>query len=227
MDTIEAIKERKSIRAFKPKPVSIKTVKDVLEIAIQAPSAVNAQPWEFFIVKGEALEKLRRKSVEQFRRGIGPGPDLPLPDKERGDMGLQGVYRKRSIALSVQIFKLLGIAKGDKQALQDYLEAMYRYFDAPVVIIIVIDQVFQLTWPMVDMGTIAQTIALTALEFGLGTCIMRAIVDYPEQVREIVGVPDSKRIILGMTIGYPDWEHPINRVESERERLENLLTVVG
>ena len=108
----------------------------------------------------------------------------------------------------------------------DYVASMYRFWDAPGVIIMVIDKTLQLSYSLIDMGALIQTIALTALEFDLGTCIMRAIVDYPEQVREIVGVPESKHIIIGMAIGYPDWDHPINQFQSERDELEDLLTVV-
>jgi len=226
MELLEAIKSRKSVRAFKPEPVSTETLKEILTIATRAPSSVNSQPWEFFIVKGETLDKLKRKCVEQFRQGIKPGPDVPLPDKEKGDMGLQGIYRKRSVILGVTILKLLGIAKGDQEAMMDYVASMYRFWDAPGVIIMVIDKTLQLSYSLIDMGALIQTIALTALEFDLGTCIMRAIVDYPEQVREIVGVPESKHIIIGMAIGYPDWDHPINQFQSERDELEDLLTVV-
>ncbi|MBL7176811.1 MAG: nitroreductase [Desulfobacteraceae bacterium] len=226
MELLEAIKSRKSVRAFKPEPVSTETLKEILTIATRAPSSVNSQPWEFFIVKGETLDKLKRKCVEQFRQGIKPGPDVPLPDKEKGDMGLQGIYRKRSVILGVTILKLLGIAKGDQQAMMDYVASMYRFWDAPGVIIMAIDKTLQLSYSLIDMGALIQTIALTALEFDLGTCIMRAIVDYPEQVREIVGVPESKHIIIGMAIGYPDWDHPINQFQSERDELEDLLTVV-
>jgi nitroreductase len=226
MEVIEAIKGRQSVRAFKPEPVSTQTLRDILEVAIHAPSGVNAQPWEFFIVKGEVLDTLKAGCVEQFQQGIGPRPDLPLPDKEKGDMGLQGIYRKRQVSLGIQIFKVLGIAKGDRQAMMDYMEQMYRFFEAPAVIIIVVDEMFKLTWPMIDVGALTQSIALTALEFDLGTCIMRAIVDYPAKVKEIVGIPESKKIILGLTIGRPDWDHPINQFRSVREDLENLLTVV-
>jgi len=226
MELLEAIKNRKSVRAFKPEAIPAETIKEVLKIATRAPSSVNSQPWEFFIVKGETLDKLKTKCVELFRQGIGPGPDVPLPDKTRADMGLQGVYKKRQVVLGVTMFKLLGIAKGDQQATMDYMASMYRFFDAPAVVIIVVDKMLQLAYPLIDIGALIQTIALTALEFDLGTCIMRAIVDYPEQVREIVGIPDSKHIIIGMTIGYPDWDHPINQFQSEREELENLATVV-
>ena len=226
MELLEAIKNRKSVRAFKPEPLSTETIKEVLKIATRAPSSVNSQPWEFFIVKGETLDKLKTKCVEQFRQGMGPGPDVPLPDKTRADMGLQGVYKKRQVVLGVTIFKLLGIAKGDQQAAMDYMAAMYRFFDAPAVVVIVVDKMLQLTYPLIDIGALLQTIALAALEFDLGTCIMRAIADYPDQVREIIGVPESKHVIIGMTMGYPDWNHPINSFQSEREALEDLLTVV-
>ena len=226
MELFEAIKTRKSVRAFKPEAVPSETIKEILEIAVRAPSSVNSQPWEFFIVKGEKLEQLKNRCVEQFRQGNGPGPDVPLPDKTKGDMGLQGIYKKRQVVLGVTIFKLLGIAKGDQKAIMDYVESMYRFFDAPAVVIIAVDKVLQLSYPLIDIGAILQTIALAALEFDLGTCIMRAIVDYPEQVREIVGIPESKHVIIGMTMGYPDWDHPINTFQSERDALDDLLTVV-
>jgi len=226
MELLDAINSRKSVRAFKPEPVSTETLKEVLKIATRAPSSVNSQPWEFFIVKDETLDKLKNKCVEQFRQGIKPGPDVPLPDKEKGDMGLQGIYRKRSVILGVTILKLLGIAKGDQEAMMDYVTSMYRFWDAPGVIVMAIDKTLQLSYSLIDIGALIQTISLTALEFDLGTCIMRAIVDYPEQVREIVGVPESKHIIIGIAIGYPDWDHPINQFQSERDELEDLLTVV-
>jgi len=55
---------------------------------------------------------------------------------------------------------------------------------------------------------------------------MRALVDYPEKVREVIGIPESKLVIVGLIIGYPDWDHPINRLETERESLDDLLTIV-
>jgi len=226
MDLLEAIKSRKSVRAFKPEPVPTETIKKILEISTRAPSSVNSQPWEFFVVKGEVLDKLRSVGGDKLRQGIGPDPNVPLPDKTKGDMGLQGIYKKRQVVLGVTMFKILGIAKGDQQAMMDYMATMYRFFDAPAVIIIAIDKILQLSYPLIDIGALIQTIALTAQEFDLGTCIMRAIVDYPEQVREIVGIPDTKHIIIGMTIGYPDWDHPINSFQSERDKLEDLLTVV-
>ncbi|MFZ5432643.1 MAG: nitroreductase family protein, partial [Calditrichota bacterium] len=50
MDVIEAILTRRSIRQFKPNPVTEDQVKLLLEAAMSAPSAGNQQPWQFMII---------------------------------------------------------------------------------------------------------------------------------------------------------------------------------
>jgi nitroreductase len=59
MDAIEAIKTRRSIRRFKDKEVSEAELKELLAAAMQAPSAVNEQPWQFVVIRDRAiLEKI-------------------------------------------------------------------------------------------------------------------------------------------------------------------------
>ena len=58
MDLIDAINKRKSIRAFKPDPVSPDLLEQIIEQALRAPSWANTKPWEFVVVAGED-----RKSV--------------------------------------------------------------------------------------------------------------------------------------------------------------------
>lgn len=50
---MEAIDKRRSIRTYKDKPVEKEKVDKLLHAAMQAPSAVNQQPWEFIIIKDE------------------------------------------------------------------------------------------------------------------------------------------------------------------------------
>jgi nitroreductase len=76
------------------------------------------------------------------------------------------------------------------------------------------------------MGAVMQNICLAALEFGLGTCIEDQGVLFPEVVREHTGLPDNKRFIIAIAMGYPDPDFPANRVRSEREPAENLTTWV-
>src|SRR4030042_4655973 len=101
MELIEAIRTRKSIRGYKPEPVPMEILKNVLETAAHSPSAMNTQPWEVTVLTGEALDKVRRANIEMLRAGADPWRRISY----------QGVHRKRQVDLAVQIFKLMGIAR--------------------------------------------------------------------------------------------------------------------
>jgi nitroreductase len=225
MELLEAIMSRKSIRAFKPVEVPEELITKLLEIAIRAPSAVNLQPWEFFVIKADILKEIKAAYLKDYRLGKLPYPDIPVGDTKDIAPVLKGVYKERQVALAKEIFAILHINKTNKK--QDWSEKMVQFYDAPVVIILAVDKLLQSNWPILDIGLVTQNIALAALEFGLGTCIMRAIVDYPEHLREIAGIPKSKRIIIGLAIGYPDWDHPIVSIKTDREQIENIVTFVG
>jgi nitroreductase len=226
MELTEAISGRISIRAFRPDPVAEADLTEILRIATRSPSGVNSQPWEFYVVMDEGLRQLKRANLEAYRRGELPHPDVPVGAVSGIAPALKDIYKERQVALAKQIFQLMGIAKGDREGQERWNESMVQFYDAPAVIIMVVDEVLGGAWPILDIGLITQDIVLLAQEYGLGTCIMRAIVDYPEAVRKVVDIPDSKRLILGVSVGYPDWDHPINQLRTEREPIENILTVV-
>ncbi len=77
MDTLDAIKNRRSIRRFKPDPIPDDVIITLLEAAMEAPSGKNRQPWEFVVVK----EDQRAEILEVMGQGI-------LKSKElRGNVG--------------------------------------------------------------------------------------------------------------------------------------------
>jgi nitroreductase len=61
MEYSELVKNRESIRDYDPeKPVPADILEEILEIARFAPSAVNNQPWEFWIIQSsQMLEKVK------------------------------------------------------------------------------------------------------------------------------------------------------------------------
>jgi len=225
MEVLEAIKSRKSIRAFRHDPVPEHVLIKLLGVATRAPSAVNLQPWEFFVVRGNVLKEVKKAYLEDYRCGELPDPDIPVGDTRDIAPVLEGVYKERQVALAKQIFTIMGITKANKK--REWSEKMMQFYDAPSVIIVTVDKILQSNWPILDVGLVTQTIALAAPEFGLGTCIMRAIVDYPKHLRKIAGIPESKRIMIGLAIGYPDWEHPIAGIKTTREEIDNIVTFVG
>ena len=90
MDVVEAMRSRKSIRAFKPDPVSKQVLEEILEAACRAPSALNTQPWEFFVIGGDALKQVCEENVKHLKAGA----PLELEVAESA-FPRESVYRKR------------------------------------------------------------------------------------------------------------------------------------
>lgn len=57
MDTLEAIKQRRSVRRFRPKPVSRELLAQLVDCGRLAPTAMAKEPWEFVVVTEEQLRK--------------------------------------------------------------------------------------------------------------------------------------------------------------------------
>ena len=222
MNIIDAINARKSIRGFKPDSVDQATIQKILEAAVRAPSAMNTQPWEFFVITGNVLDQMRKQIVEKLNTGAPMQPDHLVvgwpPDS---------IYRDRQVNLAKQLFKLMDIQREDKAKRARWLERGFRFFDAPVAIIVVTDKTLSESGPLFDIGAVVNNICLTALEFNLGTCIEDQGVLYPEVARELAGIPDTKRLMIAVALGYPDNDFPANRVESVREPVENITTWIG
>ena len=222
MDLIEAIRTRKSIRAFTSEPVSQHVLSEVLGDACRAPSAMNTQPWEFVVISGDVLDRIRQAAVSKLHNGEPMQPEHIVVGWPR-----ESVYRDRQVGLAKQLFQLMAIEREDQIKRGEWMERGFRFFDAPAAIVLLTDRQLTEHGPLLDVGAAMQNICLSALNHGLGTCIEDQGVLYPEVVREIAGIPDNKRIIMSIAIGYPDWDFPANRVETEREAVENITTWVG
>lgn len=220
MDIIEAIRLRKSIRGFKSTPVSKEVLREILDIATRSPSSDNAQTWEITVVTGEVLDNIKQGNIDRLVSRVVPNPDFVLGE-------LEGVYRQRQVGLAIQLFQLMGIAREDRDKRAQWRQRGFRFFDAPAVIILSADSSLKESRIHFDIGLISQTICLAALSYSLGTCINVQGVMYPEVVREFTGIPKSRRIIIGIAIGYPDWDFPANKVESKREPVESITSWCG
>ena len=64
MELHEALLKRRSIRKYLDKEISDKNINKLLEAAMAAPSAINSQPWEFYVIKD--------KKVQGKIKGIAP-----------------------------------------------------------------------------------------------------------------------------------------------------------
>jgi len=224
MDVIDAIKKRKSIRRFKPDHVPKDVIEKIIGAAVRAPSAENTQPWEFVVLTGEVLETIKTACTEKVRSQTFPPKEMErlLVERPKGS-----IYRDRQIEIAKQLFRLMEIEREDKKKRAAWLERGFRYFDAPVAVIITADQSLPVPGTFFDIGAVTQTFCLAALKFGLHTCIENQGVTYSDVIREAAGIPMSKQLIISIAVGYPDWNFPANQVQSARESIENTVTWHG
>lgn len=222
MDVIEAITERKSIRDFKKDQVPQSVIRELLEIACRAPSAMNTQPWEFTVAGNDVLDSIRGAIIEKLKAG-------EKPHSEHSVVGwpAESVYRHRQVELAKQLFQLMDIKREDSDKRSQWVERGFRFFDAPAAIVICADRMLAKGSPIFDIGAVTQNICLAALHYGLGTCIEDQGVMYPEVLRKFCNIPETKQIIIAIAIGYPNWDFPANRVETSRVPIDTITTWYG
>lgn len=218
MEVKEAISRRKAIRGFLDKPVPREILQEVLQLATRAVSAVNAQPWEIAVITGEILKTIREDNMDCINTGI--PEDNPFPS-------VTGIYRQRSIQIAKQLFAAMDISRDDREKRKWWGSRGYRYFDAPAGIVLYMDKELDTEYFRFDMGCLAQNICIAAMEFGLGTCVAYQPVEYERGLRKYLKIPDNKKLICGIAVGYPDWNFPANQVISTRESLDNIVKWYG
>ncbi len=215
MQIEEAIRYRKTIRAYQPKEVPLETISELLELAVRAPSATNRQPWQFVVVTGDTLRRL--KDENQRRREAGEESHADYPVSARN-----GAYLERTQAIATEIRKVL-----TEEEKEQWRVRAIRFFDAPVALILYVDEDLDVARTQYDLGLISQTICLAALGHGLGTCLCLAGVSFPDAVRSITAIPESKKVALSIALGYPDPEASVNSVVSARTPAAELTTWRG
>jgi nitroreductase len=219
MDISEAVRERKSIRAFKPDFVSQDTLRAILEESIRAPSWANTQPWEFAVATGKPLDEIRNCFLESSPTSASPDVARPPHFPER--------YAARIRALDRQN-RLETEKDWESRRVRNF-----KHYGAPAVIYLLTRREFYYqtkglnVWALYDCGAVVENIALLATKYGLGTIIQAQATVYPDVLRRVLEIPEKKIILLGIAIGYPDWNDPINQFRTEREPLESITTWHG
>ena len=213
MDLLKVINERKSIRAFKTDPVPREKIEEIVSLTIHAPSAINLQPWEFIILTGEEKERLGRRLIKAYREkqiSCGPGNVKPLPKTiaKRG---------AKTLELMDPFFQEMGIDSN-----QFINEGSCNFYGAPVAILICQDDSFPKA-RFVDIGLVLAYFILVAHEFGLATCPIGLIIAYEDEIKDLLNIPENKNVVIGVALGYPNGDIPINHFKSPRDDLEKFV----
>lgn len=211
MEALEAIRGRKSIRAFLPTPVPREVIAQILEVSRWAPSAVNRQQWRVTVATGELCRTLADRLVEKARQ------QHPGAPESAGDP--PGEPRSANTLVA----DLTRIAEGLGQSLWEFVVAgSYRLYDAPAVVVV--------SHPGRRGGDVSQfvtTMLIAAHALGVGTCWLGYPLRYADLIRETLGIPEGEQLGAVVALGYPDPDSPANAYRSPRDELDAVVRWAG
>jgi len=214
MEVSEAVATRRAIRAFRPDPVPLEMVKQILSLAARAPSGGNLQPWKVYVLTGEARDELVRRVAEARKvHPLGETPEYHIYPPR-----LSEPYRTRRFHVGEAMYGALGISREEKEARLKAFARNWEFFGAPVGMIFTIEREMQ-QGQWADLGMFLQTIMLLARERGLHTCPQEAWAFWHRVIRDYLQVPQNEMIFCGMALGHADETAPVNAFASERALL--------
>ncbi|WP_176595517.1 MULTISPECIES: nitroreductase [Sphingobium] len=213
---------RRSIRGFRPERPSVDLVKEVIALAMRAPSSYNTQPWHFFVVSGEPLERIRAGNTERTLGGV------PDSREFRSHGAYEGPHRERQVEVAKQLFGAMGIDRHDQERRQDWILRGFRQFDAPISIVVTYDRsIHGGDIGPFDCGAVTNALVNAAWSRGLGCVINSQGVMQSPVVREQAGIPEDQVIMICVAMGWPDDGFPANAVVSRRRSVDEAAIFVG
>jgi nitroreductase len=218
MELNEIVLGRRSIRAFLADPVPREKVTRSVEIARWAPSWGNTQPWEVVVADGSKVQELARLFMEEAMKGMPPRPDISMPVQFPDEP-----HMKRYRDLGRSLFTAIGIRRDDAQARAQHYLNMYNFFGAPTVVYLLIDGRLNEPYSCLDLGSFGTTFCYAALQEGLGTIYLAASMHFPDIVRKVLELPEDKKVVIGIAVGFPNPDAAGGLFRSERDPIENTL----
>jgi nitroreductase len=220
IDVLEdLLQQRFSCRAYKPEPVPQATIDRVLAAAQRTASWCNSQPWQLVIASGEAKEKFRKAIYAEASSGAPQDGDFEFPREYRG------VYLERRRESGFQLYNTLGIARGDRAAYAKQALENYNFFGAPHVAIVHTDEALGI-YGAIDCGAYVGNFMLAAQALGLGTIPQAALARHSGMIRRHFGLGDDRRVVCGISFGFPDRDHRINGYRTSRASVRDTVTFV-
>ncbi|MEM9405431.1 MAG: nitroreductase [Acidobacteriota bacterium] len=212
-----AITSRRSVRAFRSDPVDRALLERILADAARAPSGTNIQPWTVHVLQGAARDDLVAKATERFRSGKGDGLGEYYPSE------FVEPYLSRRRKIGWDMYGLLGIGKGDREASAAAHCRNFEFFGAPVGLILTMHETMRKGGWM-DLGLYLSNVMALAQAHGLATCPQAAWLEMERLLEEELDVPGDHQIVVGLSIGYEDQTHPLAQLATERAALDEFVT---
>ena len=116
----DVVRGRRSMRGYKPDPVPRALIEEIISLAMRAPLSMNTQPWNFYVITGAPLNRIRAGNTERMTAGV------PQSREFRTGQAFAGKHRDRQVGVAKQLFSAMGIARDDKDGRQDWVLRGFR-----------------------------------------------------------------------------------------------------
>ncbi|NMP31604.1 nitroreductase [Thalassotalea sp. M1531] len=220
MSVSEILNKRYSVRSFEQRPIEQSLLDEIFTNAQLAPSNCNVQPWQVCVVSGNTKQVLQDKFIGLLMGGAKPNPDFNWAPQ------YQGQHRERQFGSANALYSAIGVSREDKKGRHMAMLRNWQFFDAPHAAFFTMDKYLDIMGA-VDLGIYAQTLSLVLAEHGISNCMQGALGQFPDPVREVLGLPEERGILFGMSFGYPKLDAPVNQTRTERIQLSDAVTFYG
>jgi nitroreductase len=195
----EAMYSARALRQLKPDPVPEAMITQLLDAAIQAPSAGNAQNWIFMVVRDAAQRRrlgavYRKASDEVAEIYAARGRPAHLTDAQFQRMMAGGAYLWEHMA-DAPVLLVPCLRKRDMPPRESLPDAVAGRYEAHLL--------HQEKIRGSSIYPAVQNIILACRALGLGTLITTNHILYEDEVRAILGLPDDVFTFALMPIGFP------------------------
>ena len=213
MEFSQVVANRHSVRDFTDQPVSQEDLVNVVRTAQQAPLWVNSQPWRVYAATGATLAGIKKRHAADVAAGRKGHADLPVKPRTEWSATTQ----ENMAALGEQIGAQLG------EGVQEFQASQGRLFNAQAVLYVTIP-VESTPWSVHDLGAFSAMLVLAAADKGLGAINAYALVMYPDEVREAMGIGADEIVAIGIALGYPT-DSALAAFAPDRVDVNEILTI--
>lgn len=212
----DLLDNRWSCRGFLPDPVPRGVIEQVLDMARKTPSWCNTQPWHTIVTTGEGTERFRDALTGHAASTNRVESHFEFPAL------YDGIYQQRRRECGIALYESVGVARGDRLASAREALRNFSFFEAPHTAVITTPADLRV-YGAIDCGLYVQTFLLAAQSLGLGAVPQAALAAHSDFVRDHFGLGENRRIVCGISFGYPDLEHEANGFRTSRANLDDTF----
>lgn len=226
MNVIEGIYARRTTRAFlRDRDIPEEVIRELVEIAGRAPSWASAQPWEVYVATGKKMDEIRDAYAYELTNNFSgkfefsdiPGPGFD--DWEDTPLCVENMAIWKKNRLDV-----MGVTNEEYGNIMGGLTMCQ--LNAPVCVFLCLNK--SLTpYSFYDLGAFGQTLMLAATEKGIDSAATYLSVLFGDVLHKSLGIPDNTNVVLGISLGYADKEHIINKPDAKQMAVDQYLKIVS